>query len=105
MSIEVGESAFRSAVSSPGAQGENHLGVRFLPPRSAVSPTSAGGFSHLGGQAVRVRSYDIGSGLIFELVGFALLVAALLLVLAGWTATVTDDDGATGTTSQSVTVP
>jgi hypothetical protein len=47
----------------------------------------------VGGQALRVASYRVGSGLIFELIGFALLVAALLLVLAGWTATVTDDDG------------
>lgn len=47
----------------------------------------------VGGQAVRDRSYDIGSGLIVELIGFGLLAAALVLVLAGWTATVTDDDG------------
>jgi hypothetical protein len=47
----------------------------------------------VGGQALRVPSYKTGSGLVFELIGFALLILALLLVLAGWTATVTDDDG------------
>lgn len=47
----------------------------------------------VGGQALRATSYHAGSGLLVELIGFALLIAALLLVLAGWTTTVTDDDG------------
>ncbi len=47
----------------------------------------------VGGQALRGSAYSVGTGLVLELVAAGLLVAALLVVLAGWTATVMDDGG------------
>ncbi|HVX43292.1 MAG TPA: hypothetical protein VHC49_05390 [Mycobacteriales bacterium] len=48
----------------------------------------------VGGQALRGESYDVGAGLILELVVAAVLIAALLCVLGGWTGTVMEDGGA-----------
>lgn len=47
----------------------------------------------VGGQALRGSAYSVGTGLVLELVTAGLLVAALLVVLAGWTGTVMDDGG------------